>query len=217
MPGQFQSPQGRADDLDASCEEYSIPEYYYREGYNAALHRSNPNQGESSVQSTPRRPQAEYSRSTRTRTRSRSPVRYNNHEADRVRQPRSPTRPPRQDSLHLHKSPDGTRPPTKGLTDVTEEVEYDSTGQLPGHYSPYIDSPLIDSPAVPPKRSRSPMKKMFGEKGWLGLSPDEKIGQNLKHNKSFLPSRDEPVHGQKKTSMMSKIKNKFEEIVSVLI
>jgi len=60
------------------------------------------------------------------------------------------------------------------------------------------------------------MKKMFGEKGWLGLSPDEKIGQNLKHKKSHLTRKDEPTNGQKKSSMMSKIKNKLEEIVSVL-
>ena len=61
------------------------------------------------------------------------------------------------------------------------------------------------------------MKKLFGENGWLGLSPDENIGQNLKHKKASLPRKDEPLNGHKKPSMMSKIKSKLEEIVSVVV
>ena len=212
-PGQFHPSQDRTNDLYTPSEDFSIPDYYYRKGFDAAIAKSNPAQGNNSVQSTPRRPQAELLRSTR----SRSPSRHNDHEHEKFRQPRSRTRSNLQDSPHIRTSPVRTRSPAKGLGDVSEEIEYDTTGQLPGHYSPYIDSPLIDSPVFPAKRSRSPMKKMFGENGWLGFSQDEGIGHNLKHKKSSLSHKDEPVSGPKKSSMMSKIKNKLEEIVGVML
>jgi hypothetical protein len=44
------------------------------------------------------------------------------------------------------------------------------------------------------------MKKMFGENGWLGKSPNE------------MP--DLGLRSRKKIGMMEKLKNKFEEIVS---
>lgn len=66
----------------------------------------------------------------------------------------------------------------------------------------------------PKKRSRSPMKKMFGENGWLGQSPVEKPEQtsrakiSVSHNESF-------PREQRKTTMMGKLKNKLEEFVCV--
>ncbi|KAI9650880.1 hypothetical protein NHQ30_000915 [Ciborinia camelliae] len=83
-----------------------------------------------------------------------------------------------------------TRSPTKNLVDVAEQDE------------PNFESP--DLPISPKKRSRSPMKKMFGEHGWLGSSPNE-ILPTLQSSKS-VQKIDKP----KKPGMMEKIKNKIE-------
>ncbi|KAH8601298.1 hypothetical protein B0O99DRAFT_608539 [Bisporella sp. PMI_857] len=58
------------------------------------------------------------------------------------------------------------------------------------------------------------MKKMFGEKGWLGSSADENFtpprDSKTPTKKSSTPSKN--AHGgQKKTTMIEKLKNKFEE------
>ncbi|ESZ94705.1 hypothetical protein SBOR_4899 [Sclerotinia borealis F-4128] len=84
-----------------------------------------------------------------------------------------------------------TRSPTKNLVDVAEQDE-------PNFESPDL---LLISPK---KRSRSPMKKMFGEHGWLGSSPNE-IVPSLQSSK-FAQKIDKP----KKPGMMEKIKNKIE-------
>lgn len=57
------------------------------------------------------------------------------------------------------------------------------------------------------------MKKMFGENGWLGQSADEK--PELKAQPRKLVARGTgDVPTRKKTTMMGKLKNKLEEIVS---
>ena len=99
-----------------------------------------------------------------------------------------------------------TRSPTKTLDDVSERDEYDDS--LPN------TSSRAPPPNPPKKRSRSPMKKMFGEHGWLGQSPDEKFDPKLRSKKSFVTHMDF-AHRPKKIGMMGKLKNKFEEIVSI--
>ncbi|KAF7950396.1 hypothetical protein EAE96_007682 [Botrytis aclada] len=84
-----------------------------------------------------------------------------------------------------------TRSPTKNLVDVAEKDEPVFHGQ-----------DLL--PISPKKRSRSPMKKMFGEHGWLGSSPNE-VRPSVLCSKS-TQKLDRP----KKPGMMEKIKNKFE-------
>ena len=118
---------------------------------------------------------------------------------------RSPTRHPAQASFSRghNVSRSMTRSPTKTLDDVSEREEYN--GSLPTQ-----DSDIF--PASPKKRSRSPMKKMFGENGWLGKSPDEK--PDLKPSKKAFVTHMDFAHRPKKVGMMEKLKNKFDEIVS---
>ncbi|EDN93714.1 hypothetical protein SS1G_09581 [Sclerotinia sclerotiorum 1980 UF-70] len=85
-----------------------------------------------------------------------------------------------------------TRSPAKNLIGVTEQDETNS------------ESPDL-LPMSPKKRSRSPMKKMFGEHGWLGSSPNEVIPSILS-SKSATQKMDKP----RKPGMMEKIKNKIE-------
>ncbi|KAM3079664.1 hypothetical protein ACMFMG_006077 [Clarireedia jacksonii] len=68
------------------------------------------------------------------------------------------------------------------------------------------DSPVLPS-ASPKKRSRSPMKKMFGEHGWLGSSPNEIMRPQTQAAKSIRKS-EKP----RKAGMMEKIKSKIEEL-----
>ncbi|TGO88620.1 hypothetical protein BPOR_0151g00040 [Botrytis porri] len=84
-----------------------------------------------------------------------------------------------------------TRSPTKNLVDVAEKEEIDFHGPDLLQFSPK-------------KRSRSPMKKMFGEHGWLGSSPDE-VRPGVMCSKST-----QKVDRPKKPGMMEKIKNKIE-------
>jgi hypothetical protein len=94
-----------------------------------------------------------------------------------------------------------TNSPTKTLDDVFER---DEAGEQ-----------YLDAPSSPPKkRSRSPMKKMFGEHGWLGRSPDELEDVKLRVRKASSRKEESTGSPQKKTSMMGKLKNKFEEFVS---
>lgn len=98
-----------------------------------------------------------------------------------------------------HRSLTGS--PTKTLYDVSEIDELDMA--IHGY-------PL----STPKKRSRSPMKKMFGEHGWLGNSPDDKPDKPARNNKSSTFNVEDTSHRhQKKTSIMGKLKNKFEEFV----
>ncbi|TGO32905.1 hypothetical protein BHYA_0280g00100 [Botrytis hyacinthi] len=84
-----------------------------------------------------------------------------------------------------------TRSPTKNLVDVAEKEEPD-----------FHDQDLL--PISPKKRSRSPMKKMFGEHGWLGSSQNE-VRPSVMCSKST-----QKVDRPKKPGMMEKIKNKIE-------
>lgn len=115
----------------------------------------------------------------------------------------SPTRGSRQGSLSSSYAPHGSvsRSPTKPLYDVTEKEESDSV---------FLGYPL-DSPKP---RSRSPMKKMFGEKGWLSQSPNENANQYAGVKNFNFSRKDGSSHShQKKKSMMGKIKTKLEEFV----
>lgn len=89
-----------------------------------------------------------------------------------------------------------TRSPTKNLVGVTEQDE-------PNNENP--DFPLLS----PKKRSRSPMKRMFGENGWLGSSQNEVI-PSIPSSKSA-----QKIDKPKKTGMMEKIKSKIEGFVSI--
>jgi hypothetical protein len=51
------------------------------------------------------------------------------------------------------------------------------------------------------------MKKMFGEHGWLGRSPDELEAVKLKSKKSSLGRKE-------KSSVMGKLRTKIGELVS---
>ena len=121
---------------------------------------------------------------------------------------RSPTRPSLQASSSKGYTINRSHPrsPTKTLDDVYERDEYDDD----------ITSRITKSspPSSPKKRSRSPMKKMFGENGWLGQSPDEKPDLRLRSKKSFVTHIDF-ANRTKKIGMMEKLKNKFEEIVGL--
>jgi hypothetical protein len=48
------------------------------------------------------------------------------------------------------------------------------------------DEVIVEIPQSPPKRSRSPMKKMFGENGWLGRSTSMKEKPNEQYQKTGL-------------------------------
>jgi hypothetical protein len=54
------------------------------------------------------------------------------------------------------------------------------------------------------------MKRMFGEHGWLGRSPDE--SQVGKHS-----SEKSSAGRKEKSSVMGKLRSKIEELVSVAI
>jgi hypothetical protein len=72
-----------------------------------------------------------------------------------------------------------------------------------------VDPFLSPTTSSPKKRSRSPMKKMFGEHGWLGRSPDEvQVGK--------LPSKKSSIGRKEKSSVMDKLRIKIEELVSTV-
>lgn len=91
--------------------------------------------------------------------------------------------------------------PTKILDEVFEKDEAEEE---------YLESPA----SSPPKRSRSPMKKMFGENGWLGRTPAELEDVKVRVKKASSRKDESTGSPQKKTSMMGKLKNKIEEFVS---
>ncbi|TQS37568.1 hypothetical protein Golomagni_01952 [Golovinomyces magnicellulatus] len=55
------------------------------------------------------------------------------------------------------------------------------------------------------KRSRSTTKKMFGEKGWLGISPDEALKSGKLESERYSRLRE-------KTSMIERLRNKLGEL-----
>ncbi|KAH8684901.1 hypothetical protein BGZ60DRAFT_524098 [Tricladium varicosporioides] len=94
-------------------------------------------------------------------------------------------------SRHLNRSP------PKGLRDVEEREE--------------VEDPLTPTKKPQPKkRSRSPMKKMFGENGWLGKSPSEL--QSIRQFPTTTKRQDDSPGKQKKTGMLGKLRNKFDEM-----
>lgn len=123
------------------------------------------------------------------------------------RQSRSPTRHSPQGSISrgyaVNRNLNRSRSPTKTLEDVSERDENDD--DLANTPAPY--------PPKPNKRSRSPMKKVFGENGWLGKFPDEQPDPKQRSKNTFVTHMDF-AHRPKKTGMMGKLKNKLDEIVS---
>ncbi|PQE15295.1 DDHD domain protein [Rutstroemia sp. NJR-2017a BVV2] len=87
-----------------------------------------------------------------------------------------------------------TRSPSKTLVDVFEQDETAT------------ESPVLP-PVSPKKRSRSPMKKMFGEHGWLGSSPNEIMLPQIQATRSARK-----LEKPRKAGMMEKIKSKIEEL-----
>ncbi|KAE9380467.1 hypothetical protein N431DRAFT_324272 [Stipitochalara longipes BDJ] len=110
----------------------------------------------------------------------------------------SPTHGHRPPSNSSSPSRGIARSPTRVLADVSEreecEFKISNTGLV-------VDPTL----STPKRRSRSPMKKMFGENGWLGRSPDELDAVKLKSKKSSSARKE-------KSSVMEKLRNKFEEL-----
>ncbi|TAQ85553.1 hypothetical protein B7494_g6108 [Chlorociboria aeruginascens] len=128
---------------------------------------------------------------------------------------RSPSRFSRQEYRNEYQSYPSrhlTRSPSKTLDDLEERDEGTATRSHP----PMPKRPPPPIPILPPSppvgpskvRSRSPMKKLFGEKGWLGPVSDELT-------KPVMGNRVESSAGvasePKKTTMLDKIKNKFGE------
>jgi hypothetical protein len=106
-----------------------------------------------------------------------------------------------------------TQPPTKTKQDIYKR---DSVGIVrsidKSRFSNEIPSPCPS----PPKRSRSPMKKLFGDQGWFGERlPD---GADLRRMEPRRSTRSRATTNSsdqmKKTGMMERIKNKFGEFVS---
>lgn len=60
------------------------------------------------------------------------------------------------------------------------------------------------------------MKKMFGDHGWLGQSPNEVQEHKLISKNSSMVRKEEATRRQKKPSMIGKLKNKLEEIVRIV-
>ncbi|CCU82231.1 hypothetical protein BGHDH14_bgh00412 [Blumeria hordei DH14] len=81
----------------------------------------------------------------------------------------------------------------KSLTSVIDNF-------LDFHESEY-DTPDLSQP----KRSHSPMKKMFGENGWLGQSPNDFQTRNSRQTSKSSWSKET-------TSMMGKLRNKIGEL-----
>lgn len=115
--------------------------------------------------------------------------------------PTHSSRQPHHEPLHSYiYARNLTSSPTKGLDHVSERDELDGEDPSP-------------PPSPPKKRSRSPMKKMFGENGWLGQSPDEKP-EIKPRPKKIHSARNDSSPNRKKTTVMGKLKTKLEEIVS---
>lgn len=104
-------------------------------------------------------------------------------------------------SAHGHHS---GKTPTKTLHDVAERDERDERDEH--HQGDFFFRPESSSKS-PKKRSRSPMKKMFGENGWLGRSPDEISDVKAQVKKASMQHKDKPT-------MMGKLRNKLGEFVS---
>ncbi|KAI6714907.1 hypothetical protein JHW43_002561 [Diplocarpon mali] len=107
-----------------------------------------------------------------------------------------------KDSSH-HASASGRhsgKTPSETLHDVVERDEQDDffDQELPLRFR--SESPTKS----PQKRSRSPMKKMFGENGWLGRSPDEISEVKRQVKKAAAEQKDRP-------SMMGKLRSKLGE------
>ncbi|RDW85725.1 hypothetical protein BP5796_04050 [Coleophoma crateriformis] len=88
------------------------------------------------------------------------------------------------------------RSPVKGVVDLSEDGVFEDEISRPDK----VTSPS----SSPPKRARSPMKKMFGENGWLSNTP-------ITNQEAQFPPPPR-INKPKKPTMMGKLRNKFEEM-----
>lgn len=95
--------------------------------------------------------------------------------------------------------------PSQTLHDVAERDEYTAFNPETPSRSRPVSPTKSESPK---KRSRSPMKKMFGENGWLGRSPDEISDVKRQVKRASAEQKDKP-------SMMGKLIHKLGEFVSL--
>ncbi|PVH88715.1 hypothetical protein DL98DRAFT_622222 [Cadophora sp. DSE1049] len=172
----FEAPRDRATSPDISA--------YYTEdiGHSALPYRGrspSPSRSNHKYEHFDKTPTYhDISQSFSTRSRSRSPVRRESNESA-------------QHSVHGRHS---GKTPVKTLDDVAERDEN-------REYDMFREGPTARQPK---KRSRSPMKKMFGENGWLGKSPDEIQDVKLQVKKAAAMQKDKPT-------MMGKLRNKLGE------
>ncbi|CZT51292.1 uncharacterized protein RSE6_12416 [Rhynchosporium secalis] len=114
--------------------------------------------------------------------RSRSPVRSESKESTQ------------NSSVHGRQS---GKAPSTTLDDVVERDEH-------REHDVFRQDDRDSASGPPKKRSRSPMKKMFGENGWLGKSPDEIQDVKIQVKKAAALQKDKPT-------MMGKLMNKLGE------
>lgn len=114
-----------------------------------------------------------------------------NHQSPKTIQPRPEYGPNGISSQYGTGSPSFARPrgrhtsrtpsPVKGLEDIKE----DQTPEGIRDQSPHKAVPM-DMPASPVKRSRSPMKQLFGDKGFLGRSTSMKELPSAEYRKKGM-------------------------------
>ncbi|KAH9224493.1 hypothetical protein DL95DRAFT_452248 [Leptodontidium sp. 2 PMI_412] len=173
----FEAPRDRATSPDISAyytEDIGHASLPYR-GRSPSPSRSNRKYEQVSTSPT----YCHTSQSYSARSRSRSPVRRESNESAQY------------SSVHGRHS---GKTPSKTLDDVAERDEY-------REYDMFRQDPEA---SLPKKRSRSPMKKMFGENGWLGKSPDEIQDVKLQIKRAAAMQKDKPT-------MMGKLRNKLGE------
>ncbi|CZR52017.1 uncharacterized protein PAC_01894 [Phialocephala subalpina] len=114
---------------------------------------------------------------------------------------RSPLRAPSIEQNSFSSStPIRYRPasPTKGLGNVVERDE--------------AEADIPKTPGSPKKRSRSPMKKMFGENGWLGRSPLETQGTARQAQKASAQVQKTSNNSKEKKGLVDKLRAKLADI-----
>ncbi|KAG4444426.1 hypothetical protein IFR05_000017 [Cadophora sp. M221] len=179
VQARFDAPRERATSPDIAAyytEDIGHSSLPYR-GRSPSLSRSNRKYEQANTSPTYCHNSQSYS--ARSRSRSRSPVRRESNESTQF------------SSVHGRLS---GKTPTKTLGDVAERDEY-------REYDMFRQDPARSPPK---KRSRSPMKKMFGENGWLGKSPDEIQDVKLQIKRAAAMQKDKPT-------MMGKLRNKLGE------
>lgn len=209
-----------------------IPAYYYGEldtpvaskkksnrarelpGRNRAHTISNSRIGEESDFTRPRDPMS-YQEPSRSQPSTHTPAEYAGTHGARLA---SVTVPHRQTQASASNSARNSKDShtTSSKSSMGARYAVDAYGDVTKidnptrHMSPSPEPLCLEevSATYPKKRSRSPMKKMFGENGWLGRSPNETFEESVKKN-----STSKRQSQSSKSTMMSKIKTKIEGFV----